>query len=317
MSRAFEIHQDNAIEYDESGRRAFSTTYYIKLDESAEVMLKKLKGARLSFFTCISLHEIAVLQRDEPPYSIVDISRVTDYSIRALKDAAAWLIAHEFAVVSGTTLHGEKLYRPTDTYAWFGQRREPPADDSYAKTAQLAQDTSRAKKVPRYAKTAKEVCKNQQEGMQKPDTVVRRRLTPNSSGEITPSSPEALERLMTAGLFTADRDFGNAGITLDQARAIADWIAHPTGYNEKIKDPASFARKCLLRNHEWLRFWDAPPNELQLVGAENSHRSEFDDFNWHRMSDTNRRHIIAIERGLDIDSVADDPHYGCTHQRET
>lgn len=314
MSRAFEIHQDNAIGYDESGRRAISSTYYIKLDESAEVMLKKLKGARLSFFTCISLHEIAVLQRDEPPYSIVDISRVTDYSIRALKDAAAWLIAHEFAVVHGTTLHGEKLYRPTDTYAWFGQRREPPADDSYAKTAQLAQDTSRAKKGKRYAKTDKEVCRNQQVGVQKPDTVVRRRFSPDHVEDPSPStSTEALTILMAAGIITADRDFAQAGITLEHAHAIAQWIGHPTGHNKRIKDPASYARTCLRANPGWLRPRDPTTSELELVGPENARRDDFSDIQWHRLLPANRRHIIAIDLGADLETVEDDPHYRCRH----
>lgn len=316
MSSGFEIHQDKALGFGEKGLGSSSCEPYIKLTEAGMAMLAELRGARLSFFLCICFREIAFMSRKEPPYAIDDIHQSTRYSVRALKDAAAWLVAHDFVRVHGTTLHGEKLYRPNGAYAYFGHRGDPPPDDSYAKIAQQDQDNSCAKKGRGYAKTDKQVCKNQQKAVQKSDTTDRRRLSSDHSDEDTPSSPEALGILIEAGLFTADRDFATNGITIEQAVAIAHWMKRPTGYKKPIKDPASWARKCLLNDPKWLTHQSQPERELDLVGAENARRSDINDFEWHRMSRTNRRHIIAKETGRDLDSIPDDPHFGCTHVEE-
>jgi hypothetical protein len=308
MSKPFQIFQEKSVGYDEEGHRSFSSTYYIKLDESAQGMLGKLKGARLSFFTCISLHEIAVLQRDEPPYTIAYIRDVTGYSERALQYAAPWLLAHGFAVVCGTTARGEKMYRPTDTYAWFGERG--------AKIALVPSNSKRGAKIalaPRGAKSAPPAlqgCKKRQNGVQKTDTVVRRRDKLNSSDlPLSSSSVTAVQILTEAGLITADRDFANAVITEEHARAIADWIAHPTAQNKYIEDRASYARRCLLVSPSWQRPRDASekqkPSELQ--------RTDFSDTQWHRLHPTNRMDIISREKGIIWEETQDDPHYGCVH----
>lgn len=336
MTKPFQIFQEKSVGYDEEGRHSFSSTYYIKLDESAEVMLGKLKGARLSFFTCISLHEIAVLQRDEPPYSIDDISRVTRYSVRALKYAAPWLLEKGFAVVCGTTLRGEKMYRPTDTYAWFGERYAhlprgvsedrnrdpgnhyakiayPPRGGAEGKIAHQAADDPHAKNDRRYAKSSTPPGKKQQNGVQKTDTVVRNRLRSDSSEEQLSSSPESAFRILIgAGLVTADRDFAQDGITEEHARAIADWIAHPTAQNKYIENRASYARRCLLVNPGWQRPRKSR-EESDYVGGESLRRTDFSDELWHRVNPMNRRQIISKEKGTDWEETTDDPHYRCEH----
>jgi len=127
MPQPIEIVQERAVGFDAHGKRTHTIRSYIKLDESAEAMLGELSGVYLTFFLCVSLHEISVCSRGAMPYTRADVCRVTrrrdgkaTISERAAIYAAKWLVENGFIYECGTRANGEKMYRPCGTYAWFG-----------------------------------------------------------------------------------------------------------------------------------------------------------------------------------------------------
>ena len=127
MPQPLEIVQERAVGFDAHGKRTHTLRSYIKLDESAETLLGELSGVYLTFFLCVSLHEIAVCSRGAMPYTRADVCRVTrrrdgkaTISERAAIYAAKWLVENGFIYECGTRANGEKMYRPCGTSAWFG-----------------------------------------------------------------------------------------------------------------------------------------------------------------------------------------------------
>jgi hypothetical protein len=127
MPQPLEIVQERAVGFDAHGKRTHTLRSYIKLDESAETLLGELSGVYLTFFLCVSLHEIAVCSRGAMPYTRADVCRVTrrrdgkaTISERAAIYATKWLVENGFIYECGTRTNGEKMYRPCGTYAWFG-----------------------------------------------------------------------------------------------------------------------------------------------------------------------------------------------------
>lgn len=115
----FELHQDKAIGYGESGFNAASVEYYIKLKAGFRDFLSQLKGAPLSCFMAIALHETEIALNDAPPLTISEMAEQTDFSRRACVYAADDLLRLNFIVVVGKRADGAKFYRPS-VYAWFG-----------------------------------------------------------------------------------------------------------------------------------------------------------------------------------------------------
>lgn len=111
--------REQTISYDERGLADVHDDLYIKVDTALADHLRELKGARLSVFIYISLHEAHIWQQQAAPVTLQTIAEATGYDYRTVWYTVKWLEQHEFISESEPTRQGAKTYRPK-AFAWFG-----------------------------------------------------------------------------------------------------------------------------------------------------------------------------------------------------
>ncbi len=97
---------------------------YMKFLESflTDGSLRRLKGAPLSAFIAVGLHEVQVILHGVSPFMLSDIEQATGYSRPTLSRALDRLVADHFLCeLPRSGKNGEKQYR-VDGYLWFGNR---------------------------------------------------------------------------------------------------------------------------------------------------------------------------------------------------
>ena len=115
------IVQQREVGYSERGDTVYSTESYIKVLTSFKSgALRMLKGAPLSIFICVALHEAD----ESPGASLTTMERETGYSRPSVIEASRFLTdpAHRFIEEIGRESDGTKRYRVA-AYAWFGEKR--------------------------------------------------------------------------------------------------------------------------------------------------------------------------------------------------
>lgn len=270
----FEIVQERVTSYDEHGHRTDSERYYIKMDESAEALLGELRGARLSFFYCVSLHEVAVRRRHARPYTISDVANVTNFSERALVYAAPFLLEHDFLVVSGTTGKGEKMYRPSGTYAWFGDDRgaifaprlpglQKPVDPGAMIDDRGAKTDARGRKKTR---------RGVQKRAHHDDDVIQHELHSENENIIIHDRDAARELFAAAG-FQGPwlEDVARVAAPLDRARVWAEWTARAKAVPDRYPHPYGYVHKVYCADPDAV-----PPAIAESTPAEQPPLSRYD-----------------------------------------
>jgi len=113
------IIRQSSVGYDEHGVSVYSTETFVKIETNFlhSGSLRRLKGAPLSVFICLALHEAD----DEPGASLSTIERETGYTSPTVIAAIRFLTEQRFIEELGTEDNGTKRYRVM-AYAWFGSR---------------------------------------------------------------------------------------------------------------------------------------------------------------------------------------------------
>lgn len=234
-----EIVTEHSRGFDEHGHRTQSVRGFVKLDESVEPLLYRLRGAPLSFFICIAAHEPSVCQNGKAPYTRSDVERITGFSERAVQYAAQMLVSLNFAVVCGTTARGEKMYRPSGEYAWFGNERGAkvaPQEEKGAKVAPRKASTPGVQKpTGRGAKTDIPKPSSRSRGVQKPSHDDDVNSRPSQSSGKHHHNMAGVRQILQAGGFRGQRRDELARIlTEDEAHKAAEWVVaaknHPGQY---------------------------------------------------------------------------------------
>lgn len=263
----FEIVTEESRGYDEHGHRTSSVRGFIKLDESVEPLLKKLRGAPLSFFICVSAHEPSVCKNGKAPYTRSDVERITGFSERAVQYAAQMLVSLNFVVVCGTTESGEKMYRPSGEYAWFGDRG--------AKVAPPGESAKGAKTVPpgvqkttsRGAKNDATRGRSRSRGVQKTTHDDDVYTNPETLENKHHHNMASVREILQGGGFRGRRLDEMAGlVTEEEARACVDWIAQalqvpdqfraPFGYVYALAKAHSIATLPAIKGKQRKEWWD-------------------------------------------------------------
>jgi len=115
------IVQQREVGYSKRGDTVYSAESYIKVLTSFKSgALRMLKGAPLSIFICVALHEAD----EDPGASLSTMERETGYSRPSVIEASRFLTdpAHHFIEETGREADGTKRYRVA-AYAWFGEKR--------------------------------------------------------------------------------------------------------------------------------------------------------------------------------------------------
>lgn len=114
-----EIHQNHVRGFGINGQVSESSESFIKLRTSfRNGYLRALKGAPLSVFICVALHEA-----DSDGCSLSEIMEETGYTKPSVIDAIRYLSdsAHRFIEEAGLESDGTKRYRVT-AFAWYGKK---------------------------------------------------------------------------------------------------------------------------------------------------------------------------------------------------
>lgn len=124
MSSDIQVVRQAVVGYDQHGDSSYSDESFIKLLVSfRNGSLRLLKGAPLSIYFSVALHEV-----DDPPGATVPmISDDTGLSERQIKRSLPFLAdhTHRFVQESGFEPRtGAKIYRVA-AYAWFGKSGQP------------------------------------------------------------------------------------------------------------------------------------------------------------------------------------------------
>lgn len=296
MTRGFQVVQEKSIAYDEHGYASESRTGYIKVDESALEFLRQLKGAPLSFFMCVSLHESSSDKREFAPYTLRDIAQITKFSVRALQYAEQLLIPR-FVEVVGYNERGEKLFRPNHAMAWFG------ADiGGGAKIAPRPTRASGATDCTPSAKNITDRCKKSQSPVQKVASEIVVEEVQSSDLEVkntTYSVSCVREILEHAGFYGKDLDTLAGKVAPERAERWALWIRWAKEFRaDKFQSPAGIARFHLLRDPE-----SEPPNSMRVVERDLRNLREREEL---------RRAIDMQARS--IEEVAAEAHVNCASQ---
>jgi len=263
----FNIIQERSVTFDKWGKRIESVNGYVKIDENAEEFLSRLKGAPLSFFMHVCLHEPSVCLGKSSPYTRRDIVRLTRYSERALQYAERILIP-DFLVVCGTTERGEKMFRPNGTLAWFGNddgrgAKTAPPTPSDRGAMDCTLDASRgATSFAGGAKTRVAGCKN----TRSPRVVEVEEVESKSKEEKTTSTPRpgAREILKAAGMFGSDLDLLGREVEPERAKRWARWIEWAKLFRaDKFSSPPGIARYHLLKDRQ-----AEPPAAMEQIERE-------------------------------------------------
>jgi len=122
-----EIHQNHVRGFGITGQVSESSESFIKLRTSfRNGYLRALKGAPLSVFICVALHEA-----DSDGCSLSEIMEETGYTKPSVIDAIRYLSdsAHRFIEEAGLESDGTKRYRVT-AFAWYGKKPQPSNNSS-------------------------------------------------------------------------------------------------------------------------------------------------------------------------------------------
>ncbi len=222
------IHKSQEIGYTEFGQTILSKDAHIKILSSfRNGSLRLLRGAPLSVFICIALHEAD----DAPGASLSCIEAETGYTRKTVIEAIRFLCdpLRPFIERCGEEADGTHRYRPA-AYAWFGSdkaRRSPIPQENASDPASPIRPAASGI-IPLAGK--------------KSPLPRRRRIDVSSAGvNFSSSSLTAAQKLLRqAGIFSA----GELAIDEEGARAVAVAIAEG-------RITPGFAYTCLKNDAAW------------------------------------------------------------------
>ena len=116
-----QVLREQRIGYGEHGQDVRSDETYIKVLRTFKAQLKALKGAPLSIFMCIALHEADIMLEDAVPLTLSSIQDITGYSRPTVTATLDDLTERRFIEeLPELGYLGEKQYRVC-AYSWFGK----------------------------------------------------------------------------------------------------------------------------------------------------------------------------------------------------
>lgn len=123
-----QIVREQRIGFGEHGQDVLTEEVYMKLLVSflRDGSLRKLKGAPLSAWTAVGLHEAEIeLGIDDLPFGVREIMEFTGWSRPMVVSALDFLVSQRYiAELPGRSHRGEKQYR-IGGYMWFGEGVSP------------------------------------------------------------------------------------------------------------------------------------------------------------------------------------------------
>ena len=120
-----QVIREQRIGFGDLGQESQSDQVYIKILASFGEVLRYLKGARLSTFLCVALHESQIVLGASPALTLSSIQVTTGYSRPAIIESLDELVARRLIEeLAERGEAGEKQYRVC-AYAWFGDKRTP------------------------------------------------------------------------------------------------------------------------------------------------------------------------------------------------